>query len=151
MRSDDFFRIADEARKAHPLWFELEADPPASLEKVAAAQGALRATLPPEYVEFVQRYGGGHWAFVQVFSAEPGSEWNVVERNHEAGLLPLGFLAVSDNGAGDFYGFKVVEGVCTSGVVFWDHEEGGALMETGFKDFFKYLVARGLRSDAVSG
>jgi hypothetical protein len=65
------------------------------------------------------------------------------------GTHTFGSSALGKNGVGDFYGFKMVEGVCQSGVVFWDHEEGGALKETDFKDVFEYLVAKGLRSQGA--
>ena len=100
--------------------------------------------LPGEYKTFLQAFGGGYFAFVIVFSATKGSEWNLVAQNEQAGVLEkYSFLAISDNEAGDYYGFKVEDGVCDSKISFFDHEDG-SVKETKYENLFEYLIKEGL-------
>ena len=138
------FRIrVTELKSSRPLWFELESDARATEHEIRDAEASLGVTLPGCYRKFVREWGGGYFAFGNVFSVEPNSDWNIVRRNRTVCLA--GFISVSDNGTGDYYGFKVVDGACGERVYFWDHEEPGSLRETAYVDLFEMLDAIALR------
>lgn len=144
MTEPQFTALVDAARAANPLWFELEADPPASDEEIRACESALGATFPAAYRSFLARYGGGEFAFASVYSVRRRSEWNVVARNPSS--RRRAFIAVSDNGAGDEYGFAVDDGRCGDAVFLWDHETNEVIRSGCFADLFEMLARRALRS-----
>ena len=84
----------------------------------------------------MREYGGGYFAFGNVFSVSE-SDWNIVRRNAEISIP--GFIAVSDNGTGDYYGFKVAGDTCEGQVYLWDHEEPSALKRTDYGDMLELL------------
>jgi SMI1-KNR4 cell-wall len=90
MDRDEFESRVEAARSKNPVWFELEGDPPATNEEVMEAETALGVLFPEAYREFLKDYGGGCFAFANVFSVKTGSEWNVVERNRNARLVGSG-------------------------------------------------------------
>ena len=87
-------------------------------------------------------FGGGYFAFANVFSVKIGSEWNIVQRNRMIAIPD--FVATSDNGTGDYYGFRIVNGICDERVYLWDHEEPALLKATEFGDLLEYLFAQAL-------
>jgi len=139
----DFQMQVQRAKEKNPVWFALEADTPASDAEVVCAENDLRVTFPTEYRDFVKDFGGGYFAFTNVFSVCPESDWNIVQRNKQYGLD--GFIAVSDNGVGDFFGFRVADGKCLSEIWFWDHEEHGRLKPTAYANLFEFLAEKGLK------
>ncbi len=122
------------ARK--PVWFGLDSDCPATETQVEAAEKSLGVSLPCAYKAFVRDFGGGYFAFGNVFSVS-SSEWNIVSRNQKTDIH--GFIAISDNGVGDYYGFKVCGGVCGDCIYLWNHEEPSEVRPTDFGDMFELL------------
>ena len=143
MNLDDFRTLAEKTKQEHPIWFELESDPQASDAEIAAAESALGCEFPNAYKEFVKEFGGGLFAFSNVFSMSEDSYWYVVLKNQREGWpRDVPFLAVSENGTGDYYGFRVQDGRCAPEVAFYDHDDGG-VKPTEFPDFFEYVVSTG--------
>jgi len=136
MLIEEFVQLVEKRKEEKPVWFGLESDPPATSAQIQDAEAQLRVRLPVSYRLFVTRYGGGYFALGNLFSVFPGSDWNIVERNRS--LLPFGFLAVSDNGVGDLYGFRVTDGVCDEEIVMFDHETG-TISQPKYLDLFEFL------------
>jgi hypothetical protein len=145
MNANEFREIVQRARAANPLWFELEADPPASAGEIGHLEASLGMKLPGDYSDFLLEYGGGYFAMAVLFSAREGSPFNLLQNNEEAGFLGKGFLAISDNGAGDYYGYRVIDGAAQPGIVFADHEQGYALGSTSFADVYEFLARKALQ------
>ena len=139
-----FDDLVAEIRLEHPTWLELPSDAPPTSEGLAEVAANLPWRLPREYIDFVSHYGGGDFAFTQVYSLDPASDMNIVLKNGVPWLNRDDFIAFSDNGAGDYYGFVVKEGVAGSSVFLLDHESG-ELRATGHGDIFEFLAAEGLR------
>ncbi|AHF07945.1 SMI1/KNR4 family protein [Desulfitobacterium metallireducens] len=139
-----FSKVVNETRICHPVWFGLESDLKSSDEDITFIETNLMLRLPKEYKEFIKEYGGGYFAFTVIFSGIKESEWFIVSKNKEAGVVTsYNFLAVSNNGAGDYYGFKVVDGICESSISVWDHEEKG-VKPTTYKNLYHYIYCVGL-------
>lgn len=139
----EFESMVEKLKASKPQWFELDSDPPATTDQVQAAERSLGVEFPEEYVRFLKRHGGGYFAFGNVFSVDEASDWNVVVRNREGGLLGRGFLAVSDNGVGDYYGFPVQGKLCMPSITFWDHET--SQVSPLYDGFFDFLAAVALK------
>jgi hypothetical protein len=141
---NEFSKIVAEIRDKRPIWFGLESDPPSTDLDIDEIEKALSIKLPDEYKQFIKMFGGGYFAFTIVYSGKEGSEWNIIMRNKDAGIIDSkAFMAVSENGVGDYYGFKVKDGKCESEITFYDHEDDN-LKSTGYKDLFDYLIRIGL-------
>ncbi len=143
MNLEDFQAAVAQARDAHPQWFALPADGSPDGEQVVAQQAQLGAALPNEYLDFVRAFGGGDFAFLAVYSLDADSDLNIVTKNSEPWLSRPDFVAISDNGAGDYYGFMVQDGRCSREVLLLDHESG-ELRPTGHADFFEFALVKGL-------
>lgn len=143
MTYPDFKVQVERAKEKNPVWFALKSDPPASDVDIANAEAALQVAFPQEYRSFVKDFGGGYFAFVNVFSVHPGSDWNIVQKNRQNAMN--GFIKVSDNGVGDFFGFRIVDGKCLPEIWFSDHEERGSLKTTDFTNLLQFLARKGLK------
>ena len=73
-----------------------------------------------------------------VFSLDEQSDWNILSQNYNYDAIRKGHILFSENGTGDFYGFKVENGVCLPEVLFFNHETQ-QWDETEFSDLFEYL------------
>ncbi len=104
----------------------------------------LGVRLPDDYAWFLREYGGGEFAFVEIYSADASSDLYIVDK--QASAADLNVLAFSDNGCGDDYVFPVENGVAADAVLFHDHETGELRPEAsdGFLDF---VARHGLRRD----
>ena len=68
--------------------------------------------------------GAGTIGYAWVYSYSPDSDFAIFDVNRGP-LQPRGdFVAFSDNGAGDYYGWRVADGKCHGAVLVLDHESG---------------------------
>lgn len=141
MDFERFQRYVEMVRRDKPFLFELDSEEPATPEEIVNAESSLGCKLPEEYSRFVKIFGGGYFGFTNVFSPKRGF-WSIVDRNYE---LPkdFRFVAFSDNGVGDLYGFRVIDSICESSIVLFDHETS-EIESTEFTNLFEYLVSVGL-------
>jgi hypothetical protein len=115
----------------------------ASDEDLARAESALGSQLPARYKEFMRRYGGGQFLFVDLLPviSPDGRAEDVLTVNQD---LSVGdFVAVAPVGTGDWWGFASENGVCEERVSFLDHEDGSIQEEAS--DFLEFVASRGLR------
>jgi len=140
---EDFIPLVEKRKLDRPVWFGLDSDPPATLAQIQDAELQLGVRLPESYRRFVALYGGGYFALGNLFSVLPGSEWNIVERNRSVDDSCC-FLAVSDNGVGDLYGFRVADGKCENEIVLFDHETA-LFSQPKFSDLFEFLGETALK------
>lgn len=143
MDSKEFKLIVAKVKAEHPVWFGLESDSRANDAVVKAAESQLRCKLPRDYVEFVSEYGGGYFAFSNIYSLEDGSDWNLVEINNKYEHLRDGHILISENGVGDFYGFKS-DIDSSSRLYFYDHEED-VWLDSEFGNLYDYLCKYALK------
>jgi hypothetical protein len=141
MLIEDFVLLVDRRKSERPVWFGLDSDPPATTDQIEHAESALGVRLPKAYLSFVTIYGGGYFALGNVFSVCPGSDWNIIDRNHN--IQTHDFLAISDNGVGDLYGFRVENDICNEKIVLFDHETK-SYSQTNFADIFDFLIGTAL-------
>ncbi|WP_071872203.1 SMI1/KNR4 family protein [Atopomonas hussainii] len=138
MDFEAFKELVEKTKNDHPVWFGLEPDESPDDAAVTEAEERLGARLPTDYKNFIFEYGGGYFAFSNVFSLEERSDWNLVDQNYKYDAIRKGHVLISENGSGDFYGFKVVDGVCDPKICFYDHEVE-AWQESPHSSLFDYL------------
>ncbi|WP_423800805.1 SMI1/KNR4 family protein [Neobacillus sp. SAB-20_R2A] len=144
MEFNEFLLIVEKIKAKNPIWFELETAPIGNDTQIANVEKQLSISLPKEYKLFVKMFGGGYFAFTKIFSVSNG-EWNIIQQNKQINLINShNFIAVSDNEVGDFYGFKIENGICSPKVKFYNHEIN-MIEETRFEDLYQYLLKVGLQ------
>lgn len=143
MDFEDFKKLVEKTKKDHPIWFRLESDELPSDVAVSNAEKRLGVELPVDYKNFIFEYGGGYFAFSNVYSLDGRSDWSLVDINSKYDDMRNGYVLISENGTGDFYGFKVIDGVCESKVYFYDHEVS-TWQETPYDNLFDYLEKHAL-------
>ena len=117
------FREAVMASQVNEHWFELPVR--VSDKDVAKIERKLGVVFPPDFRVVLGEYGCGQFHYVELLEADPKAETGLLQTNLDLrGEGISGFIAVSSNGCGDYYGFKAVNGVCSDAVYFYDHETG---------------------------
>lgn len=140
----EFKKIVDIKKQLNPFWFDNPSDLEAQDYQVAKAESQLGVLLPKKYKEYVNTFGGGYFAFANIFSVTGDSECYICKRNEEArNYLPKNYVAISDDEAGGMYGYVVREGVCGDEIFYWNHDDG-SISKTAYDDLFEYLVEVGL-------
>ncbi|QPB85097.1 SMI1/KNR4 family protein [Pseudoalteromonas rubra] len=138
MDFDAFKELVEKTKNDHPIWFGMESDESPDNEALAEAEDKLGAKLPVDYKNFILEYGGGYFAFSNVFSLERRSDWNLVDLNEKYKAIRNGHLLISENSSGDFYGFRLVDGVFEPRIYFYDHEVE-TWEESPYSNLFDYL------------
>jgi hypothetical protein len=141
MNIEAFREIDREFRTSRPKLFSASpSDPPAEGSELDAVESEVRARLPKSYREFLSEFGGGDFGFVAVFSSTPESEWYLpVQAARAQQFLPQNLLPFSDDFAGGYFVFRIVDGRCEEKVLYWNTD--GGLIETQYKDALDYIAA----------
>ncbi|CAG1023198.1 hypothetical protein MTYM_02264 [Methylococcales bacterium] len=143
MDFDQFIDLVEKTKQLHPIWFGLDSDKIPTEGDVRMAEKRLGAQFPKDYRDFLLKFGGGYFGLSKVFSVQPDSDWNVIDINLGAKALQEGYIAISDNETGDYFGYKIIEGICEPWIYFYDHEED-KWKKTEFCNIFEYLKKYGL-------
>lgn len=139
MDFEDFKQLLDNKRSANPIWFELPSDSVATEAEIIEFEQLMALRLPAQYRRFLKTYGGGYFALGTVYSLDQTSDFNLLEINRAHRTSGSNHLLFSDNGCGDFYGFRIENGQCLEQVLFFDHglEQWQA---TRYPGLFSFLV-----------
>ncbi len=131
MTYDDFIEIVSNTKKNKPVLFGLESDKVASSEEISQYEETNGIILPDEYKRFVTEFGGGYFGFTTIY----------LLRNQNS--VSSNYLAISDNGCGDYYVLKVIDGTAHKEIFFFEHEEK-IVSEPLFEDIYEFLIVKGL-------
>lgn len=142
MEQVEFARHVREAQVNHPFWFEGATEQPASIDEIEQAERKLGAKFPGEYRQFLLNYPAGYFAHTNVFSVHTDSKWYIFALNLKIGLMP-GFLVVSDDQCGGYYGFLVGDGFCGSEIYYKYISELDPPKKT-YDSLFEYIAKIGL-------
>ncbi len=121
MTRDDFNALATEAKGRSPSWFD-QVERPVHADQVAALERTLEVTLPNDFRAFLLDHGAGYFGAAIILSADQSSDWYIPARGRHA-FISRGFVAISDDEAGGFYGFECQSGVCGKAVFYWYPDE----------------------------
>jgi hypothetical protein len=137
---EEFEQRLRQARTANPRWFDLESDGRPSNDQLDYLERELGAELPEDYRWFLTTYGGGDFALAAIYSGDEASD--LYSLRNQADPPRSDFVAVSDDGTGDLYGFPVLEGRAVDKIVVLDHETGELLDSPmgGFLDFVTWIA-----------
>ena len=133
-----FKTLVERIKVEHPIWFGMESDSIPEQSDITEAEINLGISLPTDYINFVSEYGGGYFAFSNVFSLEKRSDWNLVDLNNKYREIVSGHVLISENNLGDFYGFKITDGICGPEIYYYDHEVA-QWQKSSYENLFEYL------------
>ena len=142
MNFKEFCECVCETEEKHPNWFALNSDPPADINKIHEVESKLKVKLPEKYKQFLNKFGGGEFAFVNIFSVEPLSDYNVALQNSKWQIE--NFVSISDDQTGGIYGYKIEAGQLSEKIHFWSFDEC-CFENTIYDDIFEFIVRCGLR------
>ena len=145
MTAEELDALVESVRAKAAWQFDRQRDTPITEATIRGIEVAERIQLPISFKEFLTRYGAGDFVFSQVYSPDRNSGWNLWDQFQympdKKGLL----LPFSDNGAGDYYCFPVVNGVCEDLVVWADHEQNYNATQSEYPDFRDFVARVCLR------
>jgi hypothetical protein len=119
----------------------------ASQDDLARLEVALQTRLPAKYREFMRRYGGGQFCFVDLLPVvDPSGRGEDVAAVNRSESWSTGFVAIAPVGTGDYWGFVSRDGVCDDAVSFRFHEDGS--LEVAASDFLEFAARFGLTGSA---
>lgn len=139
MDSVDFLTMLEDYKVRNPVRFEGDVDPPATLQDIECVEKKLGIILPTQYKDFLQAYGGGYIGPVNIFSAYPAGDWYLPTKKAEL-IHPKGFLPVTDDETGGYYGFMATNGVCGP-AIFYLHPDDDPEPHKQYDSFFDYVAA----------
>ena len=118
----------------------------ATANEIADVEHQMGVVLPAKYKEFMMRYGGGVFGFVELFpivihAADDGEDLRSV---NDREFPDRTFIAVAPVGTGDHWGFPVVDGRCRDEVWFQFHDAGEPELDAA--DFLEFVAHHGLNS-----
>ncbi|WDE09013.1 SMI1/KNR4 family protein [Thalassomonas viridans] len=139
MNFDEFKKLVERKKSRNPIWFAMDADELPNTSLISEVENKLGAKLPVDYINFICEFGGGYFAFSNVFSLDENSDWNILEQNYSYDAIRKDHVLLSENGTGDFYGYKIDNGLCLPKIRFFDHgiQEWS---DTEFSNIFEYLA-----------
>lgn len=139
----EFKQLIEQKMQEYPIWFELRDECKLSDGEIFIAEKELNVKFPIEYKQFIQEYGGGHFAFCIIYSICKKSDWNIVDINNKYILLRKDYLLISENSSGDFYGLNILGNKCSSQLYFFDHDSE-EWSQTKYSNLFEYIAELGL-------
>jgi len=142
---NQFTEHINRLKDSNPIWFALDSDPVGTKAEIETVEKQLNISLPEDYKKFIKAFGGGYFAYTVMFSVSADSEWNIINQNQSLDLLEKQyFLAVSDNQAGDYYGYKIESGLSEKNLFVYDHDDR-QIKQTKYQNLFEYLMEVGLK------
>lgn len=145
MRIEEFKEKYEEAKLSRPKVFEyMQIDPLASERELNDVEDWMACRFENSHRSFLKLFGGGEFGLGLIFSANKESEWYIPSQFRNLLLSPSEFFPVSDNFAGDVYGFEIRNGKCLTPLKVFDHESS-KLKETMFSDVYEFMDRYALR------
>lgn len=145
MNFQEFSNLVANKMRTNPIWFQLESDSPSSREEISQLEANIGAQLPDEYKQFTTKYGSGYFAFGVVYSPSLSSAFPLEKKNLTNQAIRKNYIIFSENGSGDYYGFRSTEEKCSSEVFLWDHESE-EWSETEHFNLFAFLASTALNN-----
>lgn len=144
MTFDEFKTIVISYMKKKPNWFYNKMEERANKNDIDKAERKLGIMLPIKYKEFVREYGGGDFAFINVFSVDENGEWYICKKNKELECCHnnKNFVAISDDQTGGFYGYILNNSIVNEDIYYLDLDTNK--FTNIHKDIFEYIIESGL-------
>lgn len=142
MNMKEFQEIVKEKEEGNPIMFGLPSDNIATAQDIEMIERYYSLVMPICYKQFIQKYGGGYFAFIVVYSLDENSPF-FIKRNVTLDFIDKNkYLPVIDLETGDTIGFRIVNGICDEKMAIYNHEKK-ELNEIEM-DFYNVILKYGL-------
>lgn len=94
-----------------------------------------------QIAQIISVFGGGYFGFSNIYSLDSESDFYILNNQRD---VPENYIAIADNGCGDYYVIRTENGYCQKKIFFYEHE-AQQIEDTEFMDIFEFLVAVGLK------
>lgn len=141
MNIEELKSIDARYRTEKPKLFMLsEPDRKASRSEISCLEESIGCRLPETYREFLAAFGGGIYGFVNIFSADPSSEWFLLGKLGDAMNygLPDELIAFSEDYAGGYYVLPRNGDTASDHVSYWNPD--GGLVATEYSSVFEFVA-----------
>lgn len=125
-------------------------DAPMSKERIAELELQRNVRINRQYKRFLTTYGAGDFLYSQIYSFDPASNWSLWRESKFIEGIGTTILPFSDNGAGDYLAFKLIDGKCSDRVYWINHEQGYAISESKYHDFNQFVAECAIKTDKPS-
>ena len=121
-------------------------EPPLAPQRLSEIEAETGVEMPHQYKRHLSLFGSGDFAFSSVYSPDRTLNWSLWN-DYEYMPQNLGrFLPIADNGGGDYYGFRIVDGKCTNPVCWADHESNYSITDPEYADFNTFIAEVALKA-----
>lgn len=121
-------------------------DAPMTDERIAVLERERGIVLDRQFRRFLITYGAGDFLYSRIYSVDPESEWSLWRQSQFVDGIGYTILPFSDNGCGDYYAFRIVDGICSARLYWLDHELGYPIAETEYEDFNSFIAETALNT-----
>jgi hypothetical protein len=135
------------ADKAQPLRLQIGRNPPPTAAELSIVETDVGLSLPEDFKRAISVIGTGDIGYAWIFGVRPGEEPTLQSINGSRLQPRRDFLAFSDNGAGDYFGFVVVNGCAGSEVAVLDHETGA--LKVAYDSIASWLAGEAVLADST--
>lgn len=133
LKLSEFVSLVESVKVKHPTWFDLLSDKAPDDDDFVSIKLKLGVDIPKDYKDFLTLYRGGIFAFINIYTLDE----LFIESSD---ILHFGLLVISDNGAGDLYGYKI--GGDGKSVYLLEHDE--KVLVKKFEDIFTFICQEGI-------
>lgn len=106
MNTKDLIDFINKRMNDQPgLFMFRDSEPQVNLNDINEIENRLSAKLPNSYIEVLRNFGGGTFAFGEIFSISPDSDFYVLNEYKKYKFIPSFFYPISSDGSGGYYGF----------------------------------------------
>ncbi|MEL7500818.1 MAG: SMI1/KNR4 family protein [Planctomycetota bacterium] len=120
--------------------------PPMTMQRLTEIENETGVELPHQYKRHLCQHGSGDFAFSSIYSPDPELNWSLWNDYEYMPANRGRFLPIADNGGGDYYGFRIVDGRCTDPICWADHESDYAITDPDYADFNTFIAEVALRA-----
>jgi len=140
---NSFDKKIKDVKNKHLFWFNFPKKEKIPQKKeIENTEKILNLKFSKEYKYFLIHYSAGYFVFSKIYSINSNSHVNIINKNkHHSNHK---YLLFSENGCGDFYGFKIEKKQCLAEIYFYNHKNDIWYISK-YRNFFEFIYGISLK------
>lgn len=141
MNTKDLIDFISKKMKEKPGFFMFrDSEPQVNLNEINEIENRLAAKLRNSYIEVLRNFGGGTFAFGEIFSISPDSVFYVLNEYEKYKFIPSFFYPISSDGVGGYYGFIKDKDVFKDEIYYLDYDLNDIQVEKTKWNFIRFFM-----------
>lgn len=141
MNTKDLIDFISKKMKEKPGFFMFrDSEPQVNLNEINEIENRLAAKLRNSYIEVLRNFGGGTFAFGEIFSISPDSVFYVLNEYEKYKFIPGFFYPISSDGVGGYYGFIKDKDVFKDEIYYLDYDLNDIQVEKTKWNFIRFFM-----------